>query len=432
MAENGIRHRLFQQMALRLIAAATLLLSVPAAALTTISAAEICLKPGLLRCGNTLVTLADIADVRPAENSSEDRGDTEKLCRTVLFPAPPEDRTIDVWELRSLLTQLGVRTLHHTFSGAEKITVAGRQLAGTQAAGSRLDTKIQNENSRNENNPEGLFVVQARHLTPSGRVKTAKTETGNILTAGSLPVSSAAEPVSAVKDNFARTLENQIVQALNIYLNFTNKMERTWDISLKLSPEQLQFFASGGQIAEITGGSFPFTGVQQFQIRMQTSAAVTVEAAVTIPAEAVIVRRTLPKGHIITESDVVLQRIDHKNHRTDSGGDQNGRENLFADVRSVIGKETVKTVRELNLLTADAVRVPYWVRKGEIVTVRAASNGISVRTEATALQDGAENDVISVARIDGSPAVKGKKKKEEPVTYLARVCSPKTVEVFVK
>jgi flagella basal body P-ring formation protein FlgA len=187
---------------------------------------------------------------------------------------------------------------------------------------------------------------------------------------------------------------------------------------LKLTPEQIRFFASNGQIVEITGGQVPFIGTQQFHIRMQTNVTVTVEAVVKLPTEIVIVRRALPKGYIISESDVMLQRADRVNN-----------EDFFVDINSVVGKETIKAVKELSPLTQSSVRQPLWVHRGDIVTVRAVNGGIVARTEATALQDGVEGDTISVAKIDTSSK---RSKKEEPITYLTRVCAPKTVEVFVR
>jgi hypothetical protein len=87
-------------------------------------------------------------------------------------------------------------------------------------------------------------------------------------------------------------------------------------------------------------------------------------------------------------------------------------------------------VREFTTLPQSSLRQPFWVRKGEIVTVRAVKGGLVVRTEAIALQDGVEGDTISVEKIDFNAPRRGP--REAPVTYLARVCAPKMVEVFVK
>jgi len=352
--------------------------------LFTAQAAEIRLKSTPVQCAESLVKLEDIADVLPMGNEN-----VEPLRQTVLFPTPTDGttRTLDQWEVRSILSQLGIHSLHHSISGAEKITISGT-----------ATTRVHSEQ----------FVIQAHSLTPAGTTLVT-------------PIAvryEAAPKTAALTDDLARLLESEVAKALNVYLNFTNRIERSWDISLKLTPEQMKLFASNGQIVEITGGQFPFTGTQQFLIRMQSNITVTVDAVVALPREVVVVRRALPRGHIISEADVMLRRVDRVQ------GDD-----FFVDIKTVVGKETTRAVTELSPLTQSAVRLPVWVRRGDIVTVRAVNGGVLVRTEATALQDGVEGDTITVAKIDWLPK---KGKKEETVTYLVRVCAPKTVEVFVK
>ena len=350
-------------------------------------AAEIRLKKVPIQSTEPLITLADIADVLPMGNEN-----VESLRQTVLFPALASgtSRTLDQWEVRTILSQLGVNSLHHFISGAEKVTVNGTTV--------RASTPII---------PSEPFVIQAHYLTPSGT---------NPVTPTALR-SEAAPKTAGITNDLTQLLEKEVAKALNIYLNLTHRIEKSWDISLKLTPEQVKLFATNGQIVDITGGQIPFTGIQQFQIRMQSNVTVTVDATVALPTEAIVVRRALPKGHIISESDVMLQRVDKIN------GDD-----FFVDIKSVVGKETIKAVKELTPLTQSTVRLPIWIRRGDIVTVKAASGGVTVRTEATALQDGAEGDTITVEKIDLSLK---RGKKEDSVTYLARVCAPKTVEVFV-
>ena len=365
------------------------ILAVFVCTLLSSQAAEFRLKKVPVQCTKPLVTLADIADVLPMGNE-----DIESFRQIVLFPAPAEGitRTLDQWEVRTILSQLGVTSIHHLISGAEKVTVIGTAPESIAPA-----------------NPNEGFVIQANYLTPTGT---------NPVT----PIAVRSEVVprmAELTEELAELLEKQIAQALNVYLNFTHRIERSWDISLKLTPEQVNFFATNGQIAEITGGQIPATGIQQFHIRMQSNVTVTVSATVALPTEVVVVRRALPRGYIINESDVMLQRADSR-MRSD---------NFFVDIKGVVGTETTKAVKELTPLTQSDVRQPFLVRKGEIVTVRAASGGITVRTEATALQDGIQGDTITVAKIDLSPR---RGKKEDPITYLVRVCAPKTVEVFVK
>ena len=368
-------------------------------------AAEIRLKDMPVQAAGTLVMLADIADVLPMGGTHLSHENVEALRQTVLFPAPAPgtERTLNQWEVRTILSQLGVTPIHHLIGGAEKVTILG----ATPVEGTPM-------------NPNEGFVIQANYhhnfnqhnLTPAGTPST-------LPPVQPIAVQAEAVPMTAgLTEEITRLLENQIAQALNVYLNFTHRIERSWDISLQLTPEQVKLFASNGQITDITGGQIPLTGIQQFHIRLQNNVMVTVEAMVALPTEVVVVRRALPRGYIINESDVMLQRADRMR------GDD-----FFVDIKSVVGRETVKAVKEWSPLTQSDVRKPLWVRKGEIVTVRAVSGGITVRTEATALQDGIEGDTITVAKIDLTPR---RGKKETPVTYLVRVCAPKTVEVFVK
>jgi len=378
-------------------------------------AAEIRLKTVPVRSTEPLIRLADIADVLPMGNAGNLEEGLESLRQMVLFPAPAAGttRTLDQWEVRTLLSQLGITSIHHLISGAERVIILGEEPAGIAPA----NLNVMNSNMLNPNiaNPNEGFVIQANYLTPAS-ANPAPASANQVVQAA---FHSEITPKTAeLTDDIVRLLESQVAQALNVYLNFTHRIERSWDISLKLTPEQIKLFVSNGQIVEITGGQVPFTGIQQFHVRMQNNVTVTVDAMVALPTEVVVVRRALPRGYIINESDVMLQRADRMR------GDD-----FFVDIKSVVGRETTKAVRELSPLTQSDVRKPLWIRKGEIVTVRAVNGGITARTEATALQDGIEGDTITVAKIDLTPR---RGKKEAPVTYLARVCAPKTVEVFAQ
>ena|GEM_PF-1649404 len=371
-------------------------------------AAEIRLKSSPI-FADSLVLLSDIADILPTGNE-----DVGQLGQWVLFPAPAEgtERTLEQWEVRSMLSQLGVNMLHHFVSGASKIQIIGASgfvglnPAGTTPAGIGLLDSL---------GPNAQFVVQANYLAPTPNAGNESQNT-EALRQHSSQLQTTISDAMALE--IGGQLESQIADALNVYLNYTNQIDRSWDISLKLTPDQIRAFATSGQIADIAGGHLPFTGQQQFTIRMQNGFSVPVNAVVALSTEIVVVRRALPRGYIIRESDVMLQKADKIRG-----------EDFIVDSRSVVGMETVKAVREFTPLKQSDIRQPLWVRKGEIVTVKAVNGGITVRTEATAMQDGVAGDTITVAKID---LTQKRGRKEETVSYLARVCAPKTVEVFVK
>ncbi|GHT23837.1 hypothetical protein FACS189419_08300 [Planctomycetales bacterium] len=365
----------------------------------TLNGAEIRLKSGLVHSKDSLVALADVAEILPSENENVD-----SLKSIILFPAPSEGEQLLLsrQELRSTLSQLGVNFTKHVLTGVPQITVnssvPGGQI-GEPHSGRQFVIKQAN------------YVEQNRNPFPH--------DTG-------FPPIQRADINQKIEGNFIKILEKQVAESLNIYLNFTNKIQKSWEVSLHLTSDQAKILASNGQIEEITGGAIPFTGIQNFTIRMQTNVTVSVEATISLPTEIVVLRRSVPKGHIITEGDLMMKKVDKIKN-----------EDFITDVNEAVGKETLKAVMEMNPLSAGVLRLPVLVRKGEIVTVRAANGGIVVRTEAEALQDGVLGDTISVERIDASPKgltpkARGKKTKEQAITFLARICAPKMVEVYVK
>ncbi|MDR3233391.1 MAG: flagellar basal body P-ring formation chaperone FlgA [Planctomycetaceae bacterium] len=377
-----------------------LMLLVIAALSAAANAAEIRFKSAPVIPNGSLVVLGDVADIIVTA-TAETQTSAEELKQTILFPAPPEgtERIISRQELHSMLLQLGISSVHHRITGSGKVTVTSK--SGTASA---VPAKKQ-------------FVIQQANYIETNVQH-------NVIPA----VYSEAEP--KIEGNFMKMLEKQVAEALNIYLNFTNKIDKSWEISLKLTPDQVKVLASNGQIKEITGGCIPFLGIQQFTLKMQTNVTVSVEAEIRLPMEIVVVRRPLPRGHIVTENDLMMKKVDTAMFSNGRGDD------FIIDINEAAGKETLKAVMELNPLTKSVLQLPVLIRKGEIITVRAVNHGIIVRTEATALQDGVLGDTITVEKIDAAPKAliprsKNKKGRDEAVTYLVRVCAPKTGEVYV-
>ncbi|MDR1963599.1 MAG: flagellar basal body P-ring formation chaperone FlgA, partial [Planctomycetaceae bacterium] len=245
----------------------------------------------------------------------------------------------------------------------------------------------------------------------------------------------------SVTPQLVKTLEQQISEAIIVYLSHCTTTEadkksnslskQAWKVSVKLTPDQARLLATSGQIEEIFGGSLEQLNSpvsrQRFGIRMQgldpttqQNVVVTVDAAVELLQQVVVLRRSLPKGCIIGESDVTLKRVENLKE-----------ENFFVHLSDVVGQETTNSVRELSVLTSGMIKKPTWVHKGEIVTVRLLNNGISVRTVGVAQNDGTQGDIISIETIQPNTAKRGRANtKGETSTFLARVCEPKTVEVF--
>ncbi|MDR2115011.1 MAG: flagellar basal body P-ring formation chaperone FlgA [Planctomycetaceae bacterium] len=372
--------------------------------------AEIRLRAEPIQCSQNLVTLADVAEIVPAANETVQQ--IEQLQQTVLFtvPAHGEQRTVKQTELRDILSRLGFSSVKHQLTGAAQIVVVNE-----------LNSQLNSYS----------MVVPASYTYE----KTTPNSTSSVIPS----VISAANPLrkESVTPQLIKILEQQIAEAIVVYLNYCTTMETgkvsndPWKVTVKLTQDQARLFATSGQIEGIFGSSsdqwIPSSGRQQFNIRMQKldpttqqNVIVTVDTVVELPQQVVVLRRSLPKGYIISESDVMLRRIENIRD-----------ENFFVDLAEVVGQETSTPVRERSILTAAMIKKPTWVRKGDIVTVRLLNNGIFVRTEGIAKSDGTQGDTIPIETIRiSNEKRRSANSRGETSTFLARVCDPKTVEVF--
>ncbi len=356
-------------------------------------------------CSQTLVTLADLADIVPAPGE-----DAATLAQTVITTAPAKGdvKTLSAVEIRDILSRSGVNSQRNLLTGATNVTLVSPFT----------------ERSSNHFIQPASYTYPTQHpqktLTPTGTTVAAR---GNVL---------RKMPVTAP---LLRTLEQQLGEAIGVYLNFQQSQATgqasnlPWKVSLKLSQEQGRLLASSGQIVDIfcnsPSGNAALTGPQRFGVRMQgldettgQNIVVTVDANVRLPQEVLVVKRALPKGFIISANDVMLRRVD--NLKDDE---------FIIDAAEVIGMETVRAIDETTPLTSSMLRRPLYVQKGDIVTIHANNTG-TVRTQVTALADGCEGDMIPVETIDPNGKKRTRNRLGNTDTFLARVCGPKNVEVF--
>ncbi len=389
----------------------------------TANSAEIRLRSEVL-CTATLVTLSDIADIFPAPG-----GDAIQLGNTVLTTAPAvgETKTLSAVEIRDILSRSGVSSLRNRLTGASRVSIVSEGASFTERG--PLERNSQDRFQDHHIVPASYTQVTHRTLTPSG---TASRQ-NNVQTAAIRSNSSRKMPIPVT---LLRTLEQQISEAICVYLDYKQSTETgqttrlPWKGTVKLSQEQARLLASGGQIVDIVDhtnrAANASTGRRRFGIRMQATdettgqnIVVTIDADVILPREVVVPRRSLPKGFIIGADDVVLRRVENLDN-----------EEFFIDASEVIGHETVRAIDEATALTPSMLRRPLWVKKGDIVTIRAKNGGVTVRTEVVALADGCDGDTIPVETIDPNRSKRSRNHTADTTSFLARVSGPKNVEVF--
>ena len=106
----------------RLLLCAVAGLAIALAAVSSLQAAEIRLRPQCAASG-PLVKLSDVAEIVTADKHKADA-----LAAVELFPTPaaPQQRFVRIRELQDLLLLRGVNLVEHQFSGPSQVTVCGR------------------------------------------------------------------------------------------------------------------------------------------------------------------------------------------------------------------------------------------------------------------------------------------------------------------
>ncbi|HBT75541.1 MAG TPA: flagella basal body P-ring formation protein FlgA [Planctomycetaceae bacterium] len=357
--------------------------------------AEIVFHSTPVSVAGTVVMLGDIAEIDAGTHE-----DGQSLRQTLLFPAPEPGvrKSVRLLELRNILSDLGVRSTQHRIDGPERVVLIGAEETRSGA---------KNDDSRYDSQNGGAVVpTKPNPLRQAGNSR------------GTPARNTPARNTPSTQD--IRVLESQVVAALKVYLDRCvsgnsqagNSQEQgayPWDIRIKLNHAQARALANGERIVTIYGGANPIIGPQQFEIEMESLDPATrrpiivpVSAEVALPIEVLVLRRSVPKGHLLTEADVHLvsmlpEELKEKNHLSDSS--------------PVVGQETLAPIREGMPITTSMVRPSTLIRKGDKVDVLATNGGIIIRLQGTAKQDGALGEPIQIEWEYVDPDVRNRKKE---------------------
>ncbi len=204
--------------------------------------------------------------------------------------------------------------------------------------------------------------------------------------------------------------QQRVHQALQQYLD-AQAPGANWQIACPLNAAQVAAVSQAGGAIQVSGGHAPWTGQQQFQLRLihrGGTQTIGVTAQVSLPQAVVTAARPLPRGAIINASDLVLQPSDSPRLRAG--------EDLFHEIELVAGMETTRSVAVGEPIHARSVRTPQLVAQGDVVTVYSRAGGISVRITARARQAGGYGDLIAVETF-------------ERKRFFARISGPQQVEI---
>ena len=136
---------------------------------------------------------------------------------------------------------------------------------------------------------------------------------------------------------------------------------------------------------------------------------VYVPVSIVVMQAVLVAKRTLPKGHLVTASDVVFEEQDVARLR-------NG---YFATLDELAGQKLKQQIIGGRVLTPGVLAADIMVRRGQSVTLVVRNGQMNIAMSGKALTDGALNQRIKVENVNSERIVEG----------LVR--SPETVEILV-
>jgi len=211
----------------------------------------------------------------------------------------------------------------------------------------------------------------------------------------------------------ARRAHRRVREAVLQYLQQHASAEGPWTVGLELDAAAARLAGAPGNRLAVSGGRPPWIGLQTFEVAADTPegpARFLLQAEVTRPSAVVVAVRSLPRDALIRAGDVALDW-------TAAG---TGPVEGFHSLDEVVGMQATRAIPAGKVIAPGSIRAPLLVRRGEVVTVRARSPGICVRTQARARDDGSLGELVAVESL------------LERKVYFARVEGVREVEVYAR
>jgi flagella basal body P-ring formation protein FlgA len=202
-----------------------------------------------------------------------------------------------------------------------------------------------------------------------------------------------------------------LVPRLIAYLQTKERIRTQWQVEPRLTGPQAEAIAAM-ENPEVSGGQAPWIGRQVFNIRDRNAAggkSTTFKADVARIARAIVAKRQLAPGDVLSSDDVELGEVNPLALTT----------NAVLSLDDAVGKEAKQTVAAGQVISSTALRRPLVIKRGELITVYSVAAGIQVKAAAKALADAALGDVILLE------ATETKKQ------FQGRVTAPQEAMVFV-
>jgi flagella basal body P-ring formation protein FlgA len=112
-------------------------------------------------------------------------------------------------------------------------------------------------------------------------------------------------------------------------------------------------------------------------------------ADVELRSTVVVATQRITRGQTITGQDI----------KTEERWLDSGRQRPLTDADALIGQVAARSIRDGQLLTPNDVKPALMVKRGQLITLRAISGGLIVKTVARAMDDGGDGQIIKVRNL---------------------------------
>ena len=330
-----------------------------------------------------------------------------------LVPVDGTAMVVDRGRLAEAIRRAEATPMMIDWSGAEKIRVS------YQPAANAKSQPPANANSPRAEQSNPAHVTAFRQAT-GDPLDQQRSAAGQLQTASPLaPVSQPAAPVSqrasaaAVEPLDPRTAD-RIVGWIELAIQRgDSSVYESFEVDIDRRQSALIPLQDVGGITEVAFDQPPTEGENRLRVTGRSTdgpRTSTLTVILNRYPQAVMPRETLRRGHRITADDLQRGPVKHAAWE----------ETLVTDPQSLVGMEVQDLLRPGQPIASGSVGPPTLVHRGDLVELRVVGGGVRVTTNARAVGEGGEADLIEVETIQ--PRCK----------YLARVVAPGLVEIITR
>ncbi len=216
-------------------------------------------------------------------------------------------------------------------------------------------------------------------------------------------------------DNSAseRLVEQRVAEAVQTKLKQLADDPTPWSVDVSVSHQALSDLPAQWQEVTVEGLKMPREGSHQLvacfaveggAVRIPFTAKATQMVQLVVPV------RPLDRGVMVGPRDVELRHVTY----------QTAEKTLARRLEDVVGRQVQFPMNAGDPMNTKALKRPILVKRRDVIEVSARRAGVAVKTQARAIDEGAEGDTITVERLD-----------DRKTRFVARVTGVQQAEVFV-